>query len=186
MGETAVATVCLTFAFDAISLWMGPFAARSPSAVSRGEFGAVVVRRISVLLEREAIPATFFVPGHVAETYPDLVPAIGAAGHEIGHHGYLHEDPLALETREAERGILLRALAAPDTVAGTRSVGDRSPTWDNSPSTVELHLEEGFHYERSLMGDDLTPSWCRVGDHHQPDGPYLSGGSVDLVEMPVS
>ena len=186
MGETAAATVCLSFDFDAISLWVGPYAARSPSVISRGEFGAVGVRRILALLEREAIPATFFVPGHTAETYPDLVRAIVATGHEIGHHGYLHENPLALETREAERDVLLRGLDALDTVAGVRPVGYRSPAWDNSPFTVELLLEEEFRYESSLMGDDFSPGWCRVGDRHQPDGPYLFGDPVDLVEMPVS
>ncbi|HYO29201.1 MAG TPA: polysaccharide deacetylase [Thermomicrobiales bacterium] len=186
MGESGTATICLTFDFDAISLWVGPFAARSPSAISRGEFGAVGVRRILALLEREAITATFFVPGHTAETYPDLVRAIVAAGHEIGHHGYLHENPLALETREAEHDVLQRGLAALDAVAGVRPVGYRSPAWDNSPFTVELLLEAGFRYESSLMGDDFSPSWCRIGDHHQPDGPYLFGDPVDLVEMPVS
>ena len=186
MADSSVPTVCLTFDFDAISLWVGPYGARSPSVISRGEFGAVGVRRILALLEREAIPATFFVPGHTAETYPDLVRAIAAAGHEIGHHGYLHENPIALETRAAEREILLRGLAALAAVAGVRPIGYRSPAWDNSPHTIELLLDEGFRYESSLMGDDFTPSWCRVGDVHQPDGPYRFGNPVDLVEMPVS
>ena len=61
-------TVCLTFDFDAISLWLGAFAARSPSMISRGEFGAVGCERILRLLERENIPATFFVTGHTADT----------------------------------------------------------------------------------------------------------------------
>src|SRR3954469_5611937 len=91
-------TVCLTFHFDAISLWLGPFAARSPSMISRGEFGAVGWERILRLLEREQVPATFFVTGPTANTYPHLARAIAAAGHEIGHHGYLHENPLSLET----------------------------------------------------------------------------------------
>jgi peptidoglycan/xylan/chitin deacetylase (PgdA/CDA1 family) len=186
MSDSPVATVCLTFDFDAISIWIGPFAARSPSAISRGEFGAVGCRRIVKLLEREEISATFFVTGHTAETYPDLVREIVAAGHEIGHHGYLHENPLALETPEREREVLLRGLDALDLVAAVRPAGYRSPSWDNSPWTVELLLEEGFRYESSLMGDDFTPYWCRVGDVVQPDGPYLFGREVDLVEMPVS
>src|SRR5215207_924898 len=100
MMTSPAATVCLTFDFDAISLWIGPFAARSPSAISRGEFGAVGVGRILTLLERMAIPATFFITGHTAETYPTIVRDIAAAGHEIGHHGYLHENPIALGSRE--------------------------------------------------------------------------------------
>ncbi len=186
MTDQPRATVCLTFDFDAISLWIGPFAARSPSMISRGEFGAVGCQRILRLLDREGIPATFFVTGHTADTYPDLVRAITAAGHEIGHHGYLHENPLALETPEREREVLLRGFEALDHAAGVRPAGYRSPAWDNSPYTIDLLLENGFRYESSLMGNDFTPYWCRTGDVIQPDGPYLFGPDVDLVEMPVS
>ncbi|MGI8475183.1 MAG: polysaccharide deacetylase family protein [Thermomicrobiales bacterium] len=180
------ATICLTFDFDAISLWVGPFAATSPSMISRGEFGPVGVERILALLARFGIPATFFVPGHTAETYPASLRAIVDAGHEIGHHCYLHENPCALESREREHAVLHRGLDALWNVAGIRPTGYRSPSWDNSPHTVGLLLEHGFRYESSLMGSDFSPYWCRVGDRHQPDGPYLFGAPVDLVEMPVS
>lgn len=180
------ATVCLSFDFDAISVWIGPLAARSPSMISRGEFGAVGCQRILKLLEREGIPGTFFVTGHTAETYPEIVRSIAAAGHEIGHHGYLHENPLALETAERERAVLERGLRALDDVAGVRPVGFRSPSWDNSPFTNDLLLEAGFTYESSLMGSDFRPYWCRSGDVIQEDGPYLFGNPIDLVEMPVS
>lgn len=180
------ATVCLTFDFDAISVWIGPRGATSPSAISRGEFAVVGVERILKLLRREAIPATFFIPGHTVETYPASVAAILADGHEVGHHGYLHENPAALETREREREVLLRGLESLRTVAGVVPTGYRSPAWDNSPHTVELLVEHGFRYESSLMADDFTPHWCRVGDGAPPDGPYRFGERVDLVEMPVS
>jgi peptidoglycan/xylan/chitin deacetylase (PgdA/CDA1 family) len=186
MEEAPRSTICLTFDFDAISLWIGPFAARSPSAISRGEFGAVGCERILRLLAREAIPATFFVTGHTAETYPDHLRQIVAAGHEVGHHGYLHENPLALETPERERAVLLRGLDAVERVAGVVPTGYRSPSWDNSQWTIDLLLEQGFRYESSLMGNDFTPYWCRTGDVVQTDGPYLFGPEVDLVEMPVS
>ena len=180
------ATVCLTFDFDAISVWIGPRAATSPSAISRGEFAVVGVERILTLLRREAIPATFFIPGHTVETYPASVEGILADGHEVGHHGYLHENPAALETRERERAVLVRGLESLRQVAGLTPTGYRSPAWDNSPHTVELLVEHGFRYESSLMADDFTPHWCRVGDDGPPDGPYRFGERVDLVEMPVS
>lgn len=178
-------TVCLSFDFDAISLWIGPMRAKSPSMISRGEFGAVGVLRILALLEREAIPATFFVTGHTAETYPAQTRAIAEAGHEIGHHGYLHENPIDLFPEDEER-VMLRGLAALDAVAGVRPVGYRSPSWDNSEHTIDLLLKYGFRYESSLMADDFTPYWCRTGDTIDPDGPYRFGQPVDLVEMPVS
>jgi len=180
------ATVCLSFDFDAISIWIGPMGATSPSMISRGEFGPIGVERILKLLDRKGIAATFYVTGHTADTYPDHVRAIAAAGHEIGHHGYLHENPLSLETKEAERKVLEMGLAALDRAAGVRPVGYRSPAWDNSPYTIELLLEYGFRYESSLMGKDFEPYWCRVGDVIRTDGPYEFGPNVDLVELPVS
>lgn len=185
MAALSNATVCLTFDFDAISLWIGPMGAKSPSMISRGEFGAVGVDRILRLLEREGIPATFFVTGHTAETYPDRTRAIVAAGHEIGHHGYLHENPIDLSA-EAEERVMVRGLEALQSVAGVRPVGYRSPSWDNSPATIDLLLTYGFRYESSLMADDFTPYWARTGDVIDPDGPYRFGQAVDLVEMPVS
>jgi peptidoglycan/xylan/chitin deacetylase (PgdA/CDA1 family) len=180
------ATVCLSFDFDAISIWIGPYAATSPSIISRGEFGTVGIERILRLLDRTGIPSTFFVTGHTADTYPDSVRAIAHAGHEIGHHGYLHENPASLGSKGEERDVLERGFAALDRVAGVRPIGYRSPGWDNSPDTVELLLEQGVRYESSLMGKDYEPYWCRVGDVNLPDGPYIFGPEVDLVELPVS
>ncbi|HEX5501464.1 MAG TPA: polysaccharide deacetylase [Thermomicrobiales bacterium] len=187
MSATASrATVCLTFDFDAISLWIGPYGATSPSMISRGEFGVVGVERILRLLDRAGLPGTFFVTGHTADTYPDAVRAIARAGHELGHHGYLHENPIALETREAEAAVLRRGLEALDRAAGARPTGYRSPAWDISPHTIDLLLEHGFRYDSSLMGRDFEPYWCRTGDVIRKDGPYGFGREVDLVELPVS
>lgn len=180
------ATVCLTFDFDALCIWIGPREAASPSAISRGEFAAVGVARLLKMLEARNLKATFFIPGHTVETYPASVLAILEAGHEVGHHGYLHENPVSLPSKEAERAVLERGFEAFQKVAGVRPEGYRSPAWDNSPHTIELLLEFGFRYESSLMAHDFRPYWCRVGDVPNTDGPYLFGNNVDLVEMPVS
>ena len=132
------ATVCLTFDFDAICVWIGPRGANSPSAISRGEFAVLGVERILKVLAERDITATFFIPGHTVETYPASVEAILAAGHEVGHHGYLHENPCgaAVEGRRAAgartrfRGLRRRSSAVradsdtahlPGTTARTRS-----------------------------------------------------------------
>jgi peptidoglycan/xylan/chitin deacetylase (PgdA/CDA1 family) len=180
------ATVCLSFDFDAISVWIGPRGATSPSAISRGEYAVLGVDRILKVLAERGIAATFFIPGHTVETYPASIEAILAAGHEIGHHGYLHENPCALPSMDEERRVIERGLKALDDVAHLKPVGYRSPSWDNSPHTIDLLLEYGFRYESSLMAHDFRPYWCRVGDEANPDGPYRFGQSVDLVEMPVS
>jgi peptidoglycan/xylan/chitin deacetylase (PgdA/CDA1 family) len=180
------ATVCLSFDFDAISTWIGPRASNSPSAISRGEFAVVGVNRVLKVLADRNISATFYVPGHTIETYPRSIEAILAGGHEIGHHGYLHENPGALESQDEERQILERALKSFDDVVGIRPTGYRSPSWDNSPFTTDLLLEYGFRYESSLMADDFTPYWVRTGDQLHTDRAVEFGQPIDLVEMPVS
>ncbi len=42
------------------------------------------------ILEKEKIPATFFVIGSNVEAYPDVMQRVIAAGHEIGNHTYRH------------------------------------------------------------------------------------------------
>jgi peptidoglycan/xylan/chitin deacetylase (PgdA/CDA1 family) len=115
------------------------------------------------LLDRFGVKSTFFIPDHSAVAFPEPTRMIRACGHEIGHHGWVHENP-AMLTPEQERHVLERGLEALDRIAGVRPVGYRSPAWDNSPVTVSLLLEYGFEYESSLMGGDYAPYWCRVGD----------------------
>ena len=55
---------CLTFDFDAMS-GMIAWGLTSPTPISRGEFGAIGVRRILALLAKYRIKATFFIPGVV-------------------------------------------------------------------------------------------------------------------------
>ena len=59
----STSAVCLSFDFDAVSVWLK---SRNPSERSRGEFGAVAVPRILHMLQERDIPATFFVTGHTA------------------------------------------------------------------------------------------------------------------------
>ena len=103
-------TVALTFDHDAISSEVQR--GDGPVSISRGEFGPRVgVPRILALLERNGIAATFFVPGHTLATFPESVAAIVAAGHELGCHGWAHED-LATLTKVAERDVMKRSFAA--------------------------------------------------------------------------
>ena len=95
--------IALTFDFDSYTNWIGALNATSPSMVSRGEFGPIGARRILALLEEYQAPATFFVPGATAVTYPRVVAAIQAAGHEIGHHGWVHENPVKLTLADERR-----------------------------------------------------------------------------------
>lgn len=164
--------VALTFDFDAESAWLGSFKIDTPAALSRGAYGATEgVPRILRLLDRYHLPATFFIPGDTADRHPDETRAIMHAGHEIGHHGYLHEPPHLLSPEE-ERTMIERGLEALERVTGTRPRGYRSPSWELSHATFSLLEEYGFEYDASLLGAD-RPHWVRDGDRQ-----------TTLVEIP--
>ena len=175
---------CLTFDADAMSGLISR-GLTTPTPVSRGEFSTVAVPRILKLLEKYDVHATFFIPGVVMETYPDIPRAIHASGHEIGNHSYTHAPPASLSA-EKEENDLLRASDLIAKVTGKKPVGYRSPSFDLSPVTADLLLKHDFLYESSMMGNDHSPYRVRTGDTVQLEGPVLFGPESRLIEMPVS
>ena len=155
-------TVCLTFDFDAMSVWFG-YEHVTPAMLQRGEYGARVgVPRLLQMLEREALPATFFVPGHTLDSFPEPSLAIVEAGHEVAHHSYAHVDPSG-QPPDEERADMERALAALERL-GVHPLGYRSPSADLSEATLGLLEEYRFLYDSSLMADDFRPYRPRIGD----------------------
>ena len=185
MPGSARLSCCITFDFDAMSSWIGSAKSENPSMISRGQFGAVAVPRILNLLRRYAVHASFAVPGHTAYAYPDVVKRIAGDGHEILHHGWVHENPARLD-EVGERRVLERGIEALECVLGRRPVGYRSPAWDLSKSSIALLLEYRFLYDSSCMGHDSYPYYLRVGDEGSRDAAYQFGETVDLVELPVT
>jgi peptidoglycan/xylan/chitin deacetylase (PgdA/CDA1 family) len=177
--------VALSFDVDALSLWIGSFKATNSSMISRGEFDVPATGRILALLERLGLQATFFVPGHTALAYPELVNAIASHGHEIGHHGFVHERTTELAPGR-EREVLGRGIEILSSLLGDRPLGYRSPSWEFTEHTPALLVEYGFAYDSSLMASDFEPYWVRSGDRFTADGPYEFGREVPIVEMPVS
>ncbi|MGH7129506.1 MAG: polysaccharide deacetylase family protein, partial [Planctomycetaceae bacterium] len=136
-------TVCLSFDWDGVSVWMAGGATDARS-LSRGEFGPrVAVPRLLGLCGRLGITATFFTPGHTADTFPETAAAIAAAGHEIAAHGYAHEDFGPLSAEEA-RDVIRRAAAAIQRAIGRRPRGMRFPPWAVAGEHFKLLLEEGY------------------------------------------
>lgn len=185
MDEEKPYVVCLTFDFDALSVWLGGYAVVTPAMLSRGEYGARVgVPRILDLLAAHDIPATFFVPGHTAESFPDSVESILQAGHELAHHSYDHQDP-STQTPDEERLSLERGLAVLGRFVADPPIGYRSPSWDYSAATLSLLVEYGFLYDSSLFADDFHPYHPRLGDQVGADEPLQMGDEADLWEFPV-
>ena len=165
----------LTFDVDGVSSWLrrDPKYGSLPSLMSMAEYGpSVAAPRILDLLDKHAIKASFYVPGYVAESHQDLVREIAARGHELGHHGYLHEAPASMSPEEEEQ-VLERGIQILGDLTGHAPKGYRSPSWELSPVSLELLARHGFLYDSSMMGDDA---------------PYLlNSGSMSspLVEVPI-
>ena len=165
--------VLLGFDIDGVSSAINrdPDSANLPSLMSMREYGpSVATPRILDMLARYDIPASFYVPGYVAETHPDLVKDIHARGHEIAHHGYMHEPPATL-TRDQEAEVLDKGIEILGGLTGQPPVGYRSPSWELSEHSLELLADRDFLYDSSLMGDDV-PYIVNVDDRA-------------LVEIPV-
>ena len=168
------AAVALTFDVDAESVMLAsdPSLATRASLMSHQRYGPQTgVPRILRLLAERGIRATFFVPGYTAERHPDAIRAVRDAGHEIAHHGYLHE-LLTGASEAAEREYLERGLDALDRVAGVRPAGYRAPWWETTDRTLDLLVEYGFRFDSSLFDADL------------PYVRHLAGGPI--TEIPVS
>ena len=146
----------LGFDVDGVSSWLNrdPDFKNHPSLMSMAEYGpSVAMPRILNLLDMYDVLASFYIPGYVAETHPRLVREIAVRGHEVAHHGYMHEPPSTL-TREQEDEVLRRGIDILGGITGERPLGYRSPSWELSEHSLDLLTSRGFVYDSSLMGDD--------------------------------
>ncbi|WP_211099992.1 polysaccharide deacetylase family protein [Acuticoccus kandeliae] len=145
--------VALSFDCDHETFELG----RGVTAVGRlswGEFGRRVgVPRILDLLEREEVKATFFVPAVAGLIDPSEPKRIVDAGHEVGMHGFIHENTSLLDP-VTERDLMLRARDTLTTLTGREPVGFRAANWDLSDSTIAIVSELGLLYDSSLMADE--------------------------------
>lgn len=123
--------------------------------ITMGRYGPTVgVPRILETYRRLGLKQSFFIPGWTMERYPEAVEAILKGGHEIGHHGYLHEDPTEISS-EAERNAFEKALAIHRRMTGRKPRGYRAPVYNATQATIDLLIEHGFSYDSSLMADDI-------------------------------
>lgn len=182
---------------DAVAGWLGSYGGEdSPDDISRGLFaGEVGSIRLLDLFDRYRLKTTWFIPGHSIETFPEQMKEVARRGHEVGMHGYSHENPIAM-TREQETAVLDRSIELVTGLTGKRPTGYVAPWWEFSPCTNELLLERGIKYDHSLMHNDYHPYYVRVGDSwtkidysKHPDHwmkPLQRGKETKLVEIPAN
>lgn len=182
---------------DAVAGWLGSYGGEdSPDDISRGLFaGEAGAPRLLKLFAEQQLRTTWFIPGHSIETFPEQMKAVVEAGHEVGIHGYSHENPIAM-TPAQEEAVLDRSIELVTQLAGKRPTGYVAPWWEFSNVTNELLLKKGIKYDHSLMHNDFHPYYVRVGDSwtkidysKHPDAwmkPLQRGQETDLVEIPAN
>ena len=184
-GKRAAAFFGFDLDAEAVMLADHPEVADYLDVIAHQRYGPhVAVPRLLRMLDRVRLRTTFFVPGWVAETWPDVARSVRDAGHEIGHHGYLHESVRGVD-EATEEGYLLRGLEALDGVLGLRPIGYRAPSWDMNFGTPALLAKHGFRYDSGLMDSD-HPYRLAAGP---PPGsaPTAASGPAEatLIELPV-
>ncbi|MEW5422910.1 polysaccharide deacetylase [Amorphus sp. 3PC139-8] len=182
---------------DAVAGWIGTYGGEdSPCDISRGVFaGRVGSPRLLRMFERFGIKTTWFIPGHSIETFPEEMKAVAEAGHEIGMHGYSHENPMIM-TPEQETAVLDKSIELITALQGKPPVGYVAPWWEFSADTVDLLIERGIVYDHSQMHNDFFPyyvpkgeSWTKVDYGQTAESwmkPLVHGAESDLVEIPAS
>ena len=166
------AAACFTFDMDAESsvLWDHPETAGYLDVMSHQAYGPrTAIPRLLRLLDRLAVRATFFIPGYSAERWPEAARSIRDAGHEIAHHGYLHERSRGAPAEQEERR-LVRGLEALDSVLHVRPIGYRAPLWQMSYATPAILARHGFRYDSGLMDSDYP---YRLAVSPDPGSPTL-------------
>jgi len=150
--------VAITFDLDVDSVLHIAKPGNADTYVSTQSFlryGAeVAVPRICKVFEHFGMKQTFFVPAWCVERYPAAMERILKGGHEISHHGYIHESFNTL-TREDETYWFERALDSYDRQLGIRPKGIRCPLNEFSKHTLDNLIAAGIEYDSSLMGDDV-------------------------------
>ncbi|TFK94928.1 glycoside hydrolase/deacetylase [Polyporus arcularius HHB13444] len=184
---------------DAASGWIGSLGAEnSPCDVSRGMYaGEVGVPRLLKLFNKYNIKATWFIPAHSVETFPEqLAPIRDAGGHEIGLHGYTHERQTRL-TVEQQKDVLDRSYEVLTKFNnGVPPKGSCAPCWDTSRENTRLLLEKGIEYDHSNMAHDSQAYYLRTDDSwtkidYQASAetwmkPLVRGQETGLVEIPAN
>lgn len=117
------------------------------------------------------------------------------AGHEIGLHGYSHENPSDM-TIEQQRDVLDKTWKMLTDFCGKPPRGSVAPWWETSKEGTELMLSYGIEYDHSMSHHDCQAYWLRTGDSwtkidyskkaEEWMKPLEKGQETGLVEIPGS
>jgi len=112
----------------------------------RGKFDIEkVVDDILKVLKKHEVKAVFNTLGIIAEKFPRIVRKIHDEGHEIGIHGYSHENFVQLNFDELD-GILEKAEKAIEKIIGEKPLGVRAPWLYHDKKSYDVFRKRGYKW----------------------------------------
>jgi peptidoglycan/xylan/chitin deacetylase (PgdA/CDA1 family) len=165
--------VCLSFDVDNELLWRN---SPLPVPLSQGEYGATSgLPRVLALLDRQQVPATFYIPAMSAALHLQMIQDIvQRKRYEIGVHGWMHENLPLVGDAAKEEQLLTQSIDYLTKAAGKRPVGFRAPSWAFSQHTLDQIRKAGFLYDSSFMGMD------------EPYELVSNGQKTGIIELPIN
>ncbi|CEQ39083.1 SPOSA6832_00569 [Sporobolomyces salmonicolor] len=166
---------------DAVAGWLGSYHGEdSPNDISRGMFaGEVGVPRLLKLFKK----------------YNMKMAAVRDAGHEIGLHGYSHENPVEM-TLQQQKDVLEHTFKQLTDFCGTPPKGNVAPWWETSKEGTQILLEKGIEYDHSSQAHDCQPFYCRDEDSwtkidYKKEAkdwmkPLVRGNITKMVQIPAN
>ena len=138
--------------------------------------------RLLDVFEARGLTTTVFVEGRHGEERPERVAEVVRRGHEVGMHGWAHEQWDSLDPDE-EHKLARRGTEVLAEAAGSAPRGFRAPGGARGERTADLLVALGYRYDASLgdgMRTDVLPEglaqvpfvWNGVdGAHYLADPP---------------
>jgi len=184
-------TFCLTVDLDrdsnisipgqvsAGSLDMGQGAAPRFSSSGKG------LKVLSGLLDEIGIKATFFAEGR---TIRNIGTSEHLVGHEIGIHGFDHED-MTLLSMEDKKDVLKRSIGMVEDITGRVPVCSRAPYMKADAELLEMLPDLGIRYDSSFYADiegQMAP--FKIGDIYEvpvPEGRDGDGRKMSAYLWPM-
>lgn len=136
------------------------------------------------LLDAQAVKATFFTLGWIAERYPSVVRMIVDSGHELASHGYAHLRASDQSPDEFRQDILSSKQLLED-LSGQAVLGYRAPSFSIGSRnlwTLDLLRQAGYRYSSSIYP-------IRHDHYGMPDAPRFAfhpNGPDGLLEVPIT
>ena len=158
------AMISLNLNAELFWLELDPTCYDKPKTLSLGQYGMNRgLSRILEILEKRSIRATVFVPGKVAELYPEKIREIASRGHELGVMGYADENMADYASIDENKASIAKSIQCLQDLAINEIRGFRTPQNDLTMDTLRAARQLGLDYSSNLCDDD-RPYDVDLGD----------------------